>query len=278
MSTFDLDFDISKPRTAPPQRRRLPPRPPQSQPPSASPALERNAQFNWCCAFKNLKTPPLKVIFKIVLLLAIVVLVVAFSIAESVLYTREDHIFEGSCEHRDDYLLCHGSHGCSIRGNCQFSRLIGFSSQTCAGRVQTITLHPQNGNPAQYPAHYLQYKNTSDFIVEGGRVLLYPVKDRSCTATVRAFPGNQFSRKVLSQLQGSILWTSEKIYDKFTVQRNNHTLAVVEEDVALFTTTEYYRLYKLDIACSKKHTGAVTVAGEEAAIQRRTLINVYDFC
>lgn len=288
MSTFKLDFDISG-LHVPPSRRRPPIRAKQPPPPvlvihskkpkvePESPKTERGFHI-W--VFEIFNSSSLRLLLKSILVLTLIVSVVTFVLVEGSVYAQEKKPFEGSCERRpgSDYLLCHGSRGCNVRGNCHNSRLVHFSSKKCAGQVQTITTHSPEGDATQYPAHYLHYKNTSDFIVEGDRVLFHPVDDFTCSATVRALPDNQFSREVLSQLQGSILWVSNKIYDKFVVQRDGHTLATVEEDIALFTSTSYYRLYKLDFACSKKHTGPVVVYGEEAASQHQTSINAFDFC
>lgn len=289
MSHFKLDFDISAlraPPQKPPQRRRPPVR--AKDPvlpvlavhpvkPSAEPETERGFRV-W--ALETVNSSSLRLLLKSILVLALVVSVVTFVLVEGSVYAQENKPFEGSCERRprSDYLLCHGSRGCNIRGNCHNSRLVHFSSKSCAKQIQTITTHSPEGDATQYPAHYLHYKNTSDFIVEGDRVLFHPVDGFACSATVRALPDNQFSTEVLSQLRGSVLWVSDKIYDKFVVQRGGHTLATVEEDIALFTSTSYYRLYKLDFACSTKHRGPVVVYGEEAASQHQTIINAFDFC
>lgn len=278
MSTFKLDFDISKVRAVPPKRRRPPKNP--AQPPLLPTVVVPKEEIQPTSLFRAVeffKTSSFKLLAQIILLLTLVLSLFSFVVIEGAFYAKEPKRFEGSCEIRADYLLCHGSDGCEIRGNCHFSRLIHFSSRKCALQIQTITTHSPGGDATQYPAHYLQYKNTSDFIVEGDRVLLHPVQDHACSATVRALPDNQFSREVVSQLQGSILWVTEKEYDRFIVQRDQHTLATVEEDVALFTVTEYYRLYKLDIACSTKHSGVVTVFGEAEASEQ-TKIDAFDFC
>ena len=288
MSNFKLDFNISDLRL-PPQRRRPPAREKQEsvlpvlavQPekPKAEAGLRTEKEIHiW--VLETVNSSSLRLLLKLILVLALIVSAVVFILVEGSVYAQEDKPFEGSCERRpgSDYLICHGSRGCNIRGNCHNSRLVHFSSKKCAGQVQTITTHSPSGDATQYPAHYLHYKNNSDFIVEGDRVLFYPVNDFACSATVRALPDNQFSREVVSQLRGSILWVSDKIYSKFIVRRSGHTLAIIEEDIALFTSTSYYRLYKLDFACSTKHTGPVVVYGEEAASQHQTPIDAFNFC
>lgn len=280
MSAFKLDFDISNIRAIPPQRRRAtftPARPP-LLPTTVKKEEETKKEETSRFRFDFFQSSSFKLVTKIILLLALLVSVVSFVIIQGALYAKDKKHFEGTCEFHADYLLCHGSDGCEIRGNCHFSRLVHFSSRKCALQIQTITTHSPEGDATQYPAHYLQYKNTSDFIVEGDRVLLYPVEDHACTATVHALPDNQFSREVVTQLEGSILWVTNTIYDKFTVRRDEHTIATVEEDVALFTATEFYRLYKLDIVCSTKHAGAVSVIGEKEATKHKTKINAFDFC
>lgn len=293
MSTFKLDFDISGlrvPPERPPQRRRFPVRAKQepvlpvlavhAEKPKTEPEPPQTERGFHIWVLETFNSSSLKLLLKSILVLTLIISVVTFVLVEGSLYAQENKPFEGSCESRSEsnYLLCHGSRGCNVRGNCHNSRLVHFSSKKCAGQVQTITTHSPEGDATQYPAHYLHYKNTSDFIVEGDRVLFHPVNEVACSATVRALPDNQFSREVLSQLRGSILWVSDKIYDKFIVQRDNHTLATVEEDIALFTSTSYYRLYKLDFACSTKYRGPVVVYGEEAASQHQTPINAFDFC
>ena len=288
MSHFKLDFDISNVPAVPPKRRRIhefkkqtestPILPVVVKPPE--PVEESKSAVSLHHYLSKFWTDRhFKLCIRSVVVLAFVLSVVAIALFEGATYVhKEEAFFGGSCERRRDYLLCHGARGCKVRGNCHFSRLIRLSSARCADRIQTITTHSPLGDPTQYPAHYLRYKNTSAYIVEGDRVLLHPVHDHSCKAFVQSLPDNQFSSEVLSQLQGSVIWTSEAYFDSFLVQRDGHTVATIEEEVALFTSTDYYRLYKLDIVCSSKHSGKITVFGQEEATKAKKEINAFDFC
>lgn len=290
MSHFKLDFDISESRELPPSRRRVAHTRPVNnkkgtQSFKVSPIKEKETpkaitEPDPDLYLQLLGTKRVKLLLNTTVLFIFAISI--FGIALFVVgfwFTEDDTLsVSGSCERREDYLLCHGARGCKMRGTCHFSRLVRFSSFSCASNIDTITTHSPGGDATEYPAHYLRYRNTTAFIVEGNRVLLHPVHDRSCTASVQSVPDNQFRAEVLSQLKGSVIWTTRERYDFFDIKRNGHTVASIQEEIALFTSNKFYRLYKLGVVCSIQSSGRITVLGKKENSEKEWQINAFDFC
>lgn len=191
-----------------------------------------------------------------------------------------DLLVHSQCTTQAAYIVCHAE-SCNLKGACHAtSKNIVFTSMDCADAVRTVAIHQSDGTVEHYPAYYLRVFNTATFAIDGKRALFSPVLP-TCHATSWPTKTNRVSNVVSKRLRGSVVWVAPKQFSRFSLYRDDHLVAVMEEDMVLVKrVSSSHFVYRFELACRhwEEEDDLLTVFGEDDDTKTRKELKSFNYC